>query len=131
MSEIGNIKGFIKPKHLVAYFGLDPSVSQSGKFNSDKNVMSKRGTRIGRRALYAVALASIRKNRNGEPINKVLLNFYKENMKGKSKKVGLVAVMHKLINYIFSVLKNQKEYELRDPKIHEKMYLNNQSNPAA
>jgi transposase len=131
MSEIGNIKGFIKPKHLVAYFGIDPSVSQSGKFNSDKNVMSKRGTRIGRRALYAVALASIRKNRNGEPINKVLLNFYKENMKGKSKKVGLVAIMHKLINYIFSVLKNQKEYELRDPKIHAKMYLNRKSNFAA
>lgn len=131
MSEIGNIKGFVKPKHLVAYFGIDPSVSQSGKFNSDRNVMSKRGTRIGRRAIYAVALASIRKNRNGEPINKVLLNFYKENMKGKSKKVGLVAVMHKLINYIFSVLKNQKEYELRDPKIHEKMYLNNKSKSAA
>ncbi|ANP69492.1 IS110 family transposase [Clostridium tyrobutyricum] len=131
MSEIGNIKGFIKPKHLVAYFGIDPSVNQSGKFNSNKNVMSKRGTRIGRRALYAVALASIRKNRSGEPINKVLLNFYKENMKGKSKKVGLVTIMHKLINYIFSVLKNQKEYELRDPKIHAKMYLNKQSNFAA
>ncbi len=70
--------------------------------------MSKHGTRIGRRALYAVALASIRKIRNDEPINKVLLNFYKENMKGKSKKVDLVAIMHKLINYIFSVLKNQK-----------------------
>jgi transposase len=41
MSEIGNIKGFIKPKHLVAYFGIDPSVNQSGKFNSNKNVMSK------------------------------------------------------------------------------------------
>ncbi|AWI06022.1 IS110 family transposase [Clostridium drakei] len=131
MSEIGNIKGFVKPKHLVAYFGLDPSVSQSGKFNSNKNVMSKRGTRIGRRALYVVALASVRKSRNGEPINKVLLNFYDENMKGKSKKVGLVAIMHKLINYIFSVLKNQKKYELRDPKIHTKMYLNKQSKPAA
>lgn len=131
MSEIGNIKGFVKPKHLVAYFGLDPSVSQSGKFNSDRNIMSKRGTRIGRRALYAVALASIRKSRSGEPINKVLLNFYNENMKGKSKKVGLVAIMHKLINYIFSVLKNQKEYELRDPKVHSQMYLNNQSKPAA
>ncbi|MGC7873913.1 IS110 family transposase [Desulfosporosinus sp. SYSU MS00001] len=131
MSEIGDIKGFVKPKHLVAYFGLDPSVSQSGKFNSDRNVMSKRGTRIGRRALYAVALASIRKTRNGEPINIVLLNFYNENMKGKNKKVGLVAIMHKLINYIFSVLKNQKEYELRDPKIHSKMYLNNKSLPAA
>ena len=131
MSEIGNIKSFVKPKHLVAYFGIDPSVSQSGKFNSNKNVMSKHGTRIGRRALYAVALASIRKIRNDEPINKVLLNFYKENMKGKSKKVDLVAIMHKLINYIFSVLKNQKEYELRDPKIHVKMHLNKQSNSAA
>jgi transposase len=131
MSEIGNIKGFVKPKHLVAYFGLDPSVSQSGKFNSDRNTMSKRGTRIGRRALYAVALASIRTCRNGEPINKVLLNYYKENLNNKSKKVGLVAIMHKLINYIFSVLKNQKEYELRDPKIHAKMHLNNKSNKAA
>ncbi|MHC1682013.1 MAG: IS110 family transposase [Clostridiaceae bacterium] len=131
MSEIGNIDGFLKPKHLVAFFGIDPSVNQSGKFNSDKNTMSKRGTRIGRRALYAVALASVRTNRNGEPLNKVLLNYYKENLKGKSKKVGLVAIMHKLINYIFSVLKNKKEFELRDPKIHIKMYLENQSKPAA
>nr|WP_242949612.1 IS110 family transposase [Clostridium pasteurianum] len=50
MSEIGNIKGFVKAKHLVAYCGIDPSVNQSGKFNSNKNTMSKRGTRIGRRA---------------------------------------------------------------------------------
>ncbi len=71
MSEIGNINGFLKPKHLIAYFGIDPSVSQSGKFNSDKNRMSKRGTRIGRRALYAAALASVRTNKNGEPINEV------------------------------------------------------------
>lgn len=53
ISEIGDIKSFLKPKHLVAYFGIDPSVNQSGKFNSDRNTMSKRGTRIGRRALYA------------------------------------------------------------------------------
>lgn len=131
MSEIGDIKGFIKPKHLVAFFGIDPSVNQSGKFNSDRNTMSKRGTRIGRRALYAVALASVRTNRNGQPINEVLLKYYKENLEGKSKKVGLVAVMHKLINYIFSVLKNQKEYELRDPQIHARMYLNNHYNQVA
>lgn len=29
---IGNINGFIKPKHLVAFFGIDSSVNQSGKF---------------------------------------------------------------------------------------------------
>lgn len=32
MSEIGIIKGFVKPKHLVAYFVLDPYISQSAKF---------------------------------------------------------------------------------------------------
>ncbi|KYH30446.1 transposase IS116/IS110/IS902 family protein [Clostridium tepidiprofundi DSM 19306] len=126
MSEIGNINGFLKPKHLIAYFGIDPSVNESGKFKSNQNKMSKRGTRIGRRALYAVALASVRTNNN-----EVLLKYYKENLKGKKKKVALGAVMNKLIKYIFSVLKNQKPYEIRDPKIHEKMYLQNQCKTAA
>ncbi len=73
----------------------------------------------------------IRTNRNGEPINKVLLAYYKESLNCRSEKVGLVAIMHKLINYIFSVLKNQKEYELRDPKMHTTIHLNNHSATAA
>ena len=125
LSEIGDINGFVKPKHLVAFFGIDPSVNQSGKFNSDKNKMSKRGTRFGRRALYAVALASVRKTRNGNPINSILLEYYQGNLAGKKKKVALVAVMHKIINYIFAVLRNQKVYEQRNPKLHAQMYLNN------
>ena len=60
IAEIGDIGGFIKPKHLVAFFGIDSSVNESGKFKGNQNKMSKRGTRIGRRALYAVALAYIR-----------------------------------------------------------------------
>lgn len=127
ITEIGDIEGFIKPKQLVAYFGIDPSVNESGKFKSDKQKMSKRGTRIGRRALYAVALASIRTNRNGQPINKVLLDYYKNNLNDKKKKVALVAIMHKLVNYIFAVLRDQKEYEQRLPKIHQKMYLENRN----
>jgi len=125
ISEIGDINKFNKAKYLVAFFGIDPSVNQSGKFNSTKNKMSKRGTRIGRRALYAVALASVRSNRNGNAINPVLQNYYHQNLKGKSKKVGLVAIMNKLLKYIFSVLKNKKPYEIRDPRVHERMYLNN------
>ena len=77
MAEIGDIDGFIKPKHLVAFFGIDSSVNESGNFKGNQNKISKRGTRIGRRALYAVALACIRKNRNGVPINKILLDYSK------------------------------------------------------
>ena len=127
MAEIGNIDGFLKPKHLVAFFGIDSSVSESGKFKGDDNKISKRGTRIGRRALYAVALASIRNNRNGVPINKVLLDYYQINMKGKKPKIALVAIMHKIINYIFAVLRNQTPFEQRDPKIHKQMFLENNS----
>lgn len=89
IAEIGDINGFIKPKHLVAFFGIDSSVNESGKFKGNQNKMSKRGTRIGRRTLYAVALASIRKNRNGVPINSVLLDYYQINLNGKKSKVAL------------------------------------------
>lgn len=131
ITEIGDFQGFLKPKHLVAFFGIDPSVNESGKFKSDKNKISKRGTRIGRRALYAVALASIRSTKNGSPINSILLEYYKNNLSGKKKKVALIAVMHKLMNYIFAVLRNQKPYEQRLPKVHQKMYLENTSKVAA
>lgn len=126
LSEIGDFQNFPKSKKLVAFFGLDPSVNESGKFKGSNNHISKRGTRIGRRALYAVALASIRSKRNGLATNSILLNYYKENMNGKSKKVGLVAVMKKLLGYIFSVLKNQKSYEIRNPELHCKIYVENQ-----
>lgn len=39
--------------------------------------------------------------------------------------------MHKLINYIFAVLRNQKEYEQRLPKLHQKMHLENSNRSAA
>lgn len=131
LTEIGDFQGFLKPKQLVAYFGIDPSVNESGKFKSDKDKISKRGTRFGRRALYAVALASIRTKRTGEANNKILLDYYKTNLNGKKKKVALVAIMHKLLKYIFAVLRNQKEYEQRLPKIHHKMHIENSNKPAA
>lgn len=131
LAEIGGIDKFVTPKQLVAFFGVDPAVNESGKFKGDRVKMSKRGTRLGRRALYAAALASIRTKRNGEAMNPVLLKYYQENLKGKKAKVALVAIMHKLIKYLFAVLKNQKEYQVREPKLHQKMFLENNNRNAA
>lgn len=124
LSEIGDPQRFKKPKHLTAFFGIDPSVNESGKFKSDRNKMSKRGTRFGRRALYAVALASVRKNRAGNPINSVLYQYRKENLNGKKNKVALGAIMHKIVNYIFAVIRDKQPYEERKPQIHVQMFLN-------
>lgn len=52
MGEISDFSAFSKPKQLFAYFGLDPAVKQSGKFESNKVQMSKRGSAIARRVIY-------------------------------------------------------------------------------
>lgn len=125
LSEIGDPTRFKKPKHLIAFFGLDPSVNESGKFKGDKNKMSKRGTRYGRRALYTIALASVRKSKTGKPVNSILYKYRKENLIGKKNKVAIGAIMHKIVNYIFAVLRDKRPYEERNPQLHEQMFLNN------
>ena len=67
------------------------------------------------------------KKRNGELNNPVLFKYYKTNLQGKKKKVALVAIMHKLLKYVFAILRDEKPYEIRDPKLHSKMYLENNS----
>ena len=119
IAEIGDVSLFKSAKALTAFFGIDPSVQQSGKFEGDKNKISKRGTRLGRRALFTAAMSAIRTKRNGEEINPVLKDFYTLKCVNKKKKVALVAVMHKLLHYIFAVLRDQKPFELRKPEDHE------------
>ena len=118
IAEIGDFSKFNSPKAFTAFFGIDPSVNQSGKFNGDRNKISKRGTRFGRRVLFTVALASIRTSRNGDPINAILRAYYLKKCESKKKKVALVAVMHKLLHYIFAVLRDEKPFEFRSPEAH-------------
>jgi transposase len=123
MCEIGDFDSFKNPKQLLAYFGIDPSVKQSGKFVGTETHMSKRGSRFARRALFAAALASVRRNRNGVPLNHVLREYYENKCKSKAKKVALGAVMHKLTNIVFAVLRDEKNFELRTPEQHCKEFV--------
>ena len=82
-------------------------------------------TTPGRRALYTLALHSIRRCNNQKPVNAVLHEYYKSKVNVKKKKAAIMAVMHKLLNYIFAALRDQKKFELRNPEIHKQMYLHN------
>ena len=121
IAEVGDFSTFTKPKKLAAYFGIDPSVMQSGEFTGTRNRMSKRGSRLLRRVLFIAALANIRTKRNGEPCNPILMDFYKKKSQNKPKKVALGAVMHKLVYIIFAVLRDRKPFELRAPEDHARM----------
>lgn len=117
IGEMDSFNYFKKPAQLVAFAGIDPSVKQSGKFKGSKNRMSKRGSRLLRRALYLAAFCAIRKNRAGELNNPFLREYYDKKVnEGKPKKVALGACMHKMTGYIFATLRNDKPFVLTDPK---------------
>jgi hypothetical protein len=122
IGEIGNFSAFSKPKQLFAYFGLDPAVKQSGKFEGTKVLMSKRGSAIARRVIHTLALQSISTSRTGEAKNHVLRDYYLKKCESKPKLVAMGAVSHKVCNIIFAILRDNKPFEIIKPEEHIKQY---------
>ena len=122
MGEIGDFSAFSKPKQLFAYFGLDPAVKQSGKFEGTKTQMSKRGSAIARRVVHMLALQSIGTSRTGEAKNPVLRDYYLKKCESKPKLVAMGAVSHKVCNIIFAMLRDNKPFEVITPQEHIKKY---------
>lgn len=118
LSEIGDFALFKKPKELVAYFGLDPGERQSGTFRGTKNKMSKRGSGQARAALHMAAVNAISLQTRRTVGNPVLAEYYRNKCKTKPPKVAMCAVMRKLVNIIFAVLRDRKPFELRTAKEH-------------
>ena len=62
LGKIGDIHRFSTPNKLLAFAGLDPSVYQSGNFQTKTTRMSKRGPRVFRYVLVNVAWNVVRNN---------------------------------------------------------------------
>jgi len=118
MVEMGDSSVFRKPKQLFAYFGIDPEVKQSGNFQGTRVKMSKRGSSLARRILYLMAVRSIANNRKGLPNNAVLQAYYLDKCRSKAKNVALGAIMHKLCNIVFAMLRDNKPFVMISPEEH-------------
>lgn len=129
-AEIGNFTLFRKPKQLVAFFGMDPSTRQSGKFVGTKTKISKRGSPYARAILDICAQSAVHPVKGKEPANPVLAAYYAEKIKTKEPKVAKCAIMRKLVNLIFAVLRDRKPFVLRTPEEHLEL-LKNASAPQA
>ena len=107
LGEIGNVNRFSNAKKLVAFAGLDPVVSQSGRFESKSGNISKRGSPLLRHALFLAANTAIQNDDN-------LKRFYaKKRSEGKHHFSALNAVAAKLLRIVYWVLKNNKEYQIQ------------------
>lgn len=122
-SEMGSFDFFSSSKKLYAYFGLDSAVRQSGKFNGDRVHMSKRGSSLARCILHMVALNNLKVDKCSKlPVNPVIYDYYVPKCSEKKKKVAVGAVMHKICNIIFAMLRDNKPFEIITPQEHCRRY---------
>jgi len=105
LGEIGNVERFSSVKKLIAFAGLDPVISQSGRFENLTGPISKRGSPLLRQALFLAANVARQNDDN-------LKRFYdKKISEGKHHYSALNAVAAKLLRIVYWVLKNNKEYQ--------------------
>ena len=105
LAEIGDISRFKNSSALVAFAGIDPTVRQSGEFNSTHNHMPKRGSPYLRHAIF---LAATTCSFHNSPLNAY---YKKKRDQGKHHLTATGAVARKLTTVIYAVLRDSKHYE--------------------
>ena len=107
-AEISNIARFAKVKDpakaLTAYAGLDAKPKDSGN-KKGKRVMSKRGSRYLRTAIWQAAFTASQH----DPMFKKV--YQKQIDKGKHHYVAVSHVARKMVNVIYSLLASGKIYQ--------------------
>jgi len=110
IGEIGDITRFDSPRKLVAFAGLDASVSQSGEFTGTQGKLSKRGSPHLRHAIWMAASRACF-------CDPTLSDYYKSlRARGKHHLTAVSAVARKMCNIIFTILKENRPYESIPPK---------------
>jgi len=103
LSEYGDIKNFSNPNKMLAFAGLDPSINQSGTLESNGK-MVKHGSGHLRYAVMNSALSILR-------FSPEFYDYYlKKRSEGKCHRVALSHVCKKLIRVIYSLEKNNIDF---------------------
>jgi transposase len=106
LSETNKFTDIDNRRQLTSYTGFDIVENQSGK-RTGKTRISKKGNSHVRKALYLPAITCIR-------YDKKMYNLYHrvcERHGWVSKKIGIVAVMRKILHIIYALWKNDTKYD--------------------
>ncbi|WP_434979137.1 IS110 family transposase [Daejeonia sp. YH14] len=98
------MRNFESSGQLCSYAGLTPVIRESGKSVRSRPRISKMGNGTLRRHLFMCAFNAMKYNSGCKSIYDRLTG------KGKSGKVGLIAVCNKLLKQSFGILKSRKPY---------------------
>lgn len=107
LSEIGDIHRFPSGKQLVSYSGIDASVHESGEFQAGQTHISKRGSPYLRRAIWGAAFIAS----HSDP--ELTAYYQRLRARGKHHSVAVGAVARKLCYILYSVLSENRPFEVR------------------
>lgn len=103
LSEYGDIKNFSNPNKMLAFAGLDPSINQSGTLEYNGK-MVKHGSGHLRYAIMNSAMSILR-------FSPDFYDYYlKKRSEGKCHRVALSHVCKKLIRIIYTLEKNDIDF---------------------
>ncbi len=108
MAAIGRIDRFDHPDKLVAYFGLNPSVRQSGDGPAYHGRITKRGRSNARHLLVEAAWQAVR-------APGPLKAFYERVRARRGNHIAAVAVARKLAILVWHMLTKQEDYAWKRP----------------
>lgn len=110
IAELGDMTRFKKKNELVAFAGLDPRISESGKNDGDHMHITKKGNKRLRCLLYLAETCSIRLKRDDNSIK----DFYikkKQQSNLMCSKAAKTACASKLVRIIYSMCKTGELYQ--------------------
>jgi len=104
---IGDVQRFPAAKKLVAFFGMNPRLHDSGyQKKSSVTPLQKKGEGRVRHKLFMIVLIQIRHQLNP------FYRYYRRLVdSGKPKLVAIGATMRKLLVTIYAMLKNQQDFD--------------------
>ena len=105
IAELGDINRFRNIKELTAYYGLDPSIKQSGKSINIKGPISKSGNKYLRKILFISILNILSLTRLCHTENDIEIYYRKKRNEGKHHYVATIACTTKLLRHIFVLCK--------------------------
>jgi transposase len=100
----GNFEDFENAKQVASFIGVNPSPCTSGTTVKGKGAISKKGNGYLRKLLYMGTLSAIRFNKQCKELYERLV------LRGKDKRLALIAVCNKLIRQIFAIVKFNRIY---------------------
>ena len=105
LAHIGNVHRFHSAKALVAFFGLDPLVRESGDLQHRRHI-SKRGPGMVRRVLYMQCLSMC-----SDPDHSIGRFYARLTKQGKPHYYAITACMRKLTVILYAMLRSGNAFD--------------------